>query len=193
MMLVTLADRWANFWAPFIEMARDSEVLQGIGGFIDTVTIPVVILVYFKYIAPRLAKANFVNKQFNQVVAIAERLDGKMEKVIGVNMNLKQDMLTLRDAFGIAFKNSKLGTHAKNYLTEVLAGIRDGRKVDPTEFLEDATEDTKQAVKEFVEMAENLASEKRMTALQQLEEQLRLQVIEEEESLDSENPVSQEV
>jgi len=188
----SLGEVWANFWDPIHAVLESSDMLQAVGGIMGMIGVPGLLIFYFKYIAPRLAKANFINKQFNDVVALVGRLEAKLDKAVGINLNLKQDLLTLRDAFGIAFKNSKLTQHAKDYLTEVLAGIREGRKVDPTEFLEDATEETKQAVKEFVETAETMASEKRVTALQQLEDMVKEATTQEEESLDTEN-ATQEV
>jgi hypothetical protein len=166
--MLTFVDSWNAFWGPIINNLQDSEVMTAIGGVIGTIGVPTLILIYYKFIAPKLAKMKFMNKQFDEFLKIAERMDEKMESTLGFDLKLKEDLILLRELFGLAFKNSNLDNHTKALIDNVLTGIVNGEKIDLSEDLEGISEGAKKFIADSETAVKQVVEENKNSALAQL-------------------------
>lgn len=183
-------------WSGLKEALLGNEYFNAAIDYIGTLSIPVGIVLYYRVIAPRLAKAKFINSQFNEILKIVDKLDTKMDETIGVNLKLKEDLIIIREAFGLAFENSNLTGSVKTILKTVLNGYIKGEKVDVSEELEGMSDDVKEVVNKTIAATENVMEENKSSALAQLAAEVEaakeVEDVEQVVNEESEEQVSQE-
>ena len=186
MVLVSVSEAWTNFWNSF-DFILTNPTTQSVLAILDNTAVAIAIVVFFKYILPKL-RENEANKklikemqeEFTKFVMFANDV---LTRTTGVNMEIDTKFAALADAFNTAFQASGIGTVAKRMINGILTDIINGNpiKVDITELEGEA----KSTVEEVKQAAENLTEELKTTAL----DALALQV---EAELNKEDTTEQE-
>lgn len=165
MLLATLAETWNNLWGPINDFVVNNEFMGNISGYLNTGLVSGGILFYYKFVAPRLARAKFINSQFDEILKVLNSVDEKIKVKTGIDLNLDEGLMTLREAFGLAFKNSNLDNHTKAMLEEVLKGVTTGNEINLKDNLEELSEDAQQAAAELRNKAVEVVEDRKKSAL----------------------------
>ncbi len=158
-----------NFFNTVTEWWNSNDALANASGLLNTGLVTAGLVFYNKYVAPKLAKMKIVSSEFAAITALVDKLDKKLETALGANLELKQDMYVLRDAFGVAFANSNLDTQSKALLQEVLNGVMNNEKIEVRDNITEMNVSSKQAINELMAKAKELANENKRTAIAALQ------------------------
>lgn len=172
-LLVTAPELWQTIWSGLGDF-WSNEYTQMVFGYLDTTIFGIAIVVFYKYIGPKIMENERLKKEIQEKDKMFEdflgKIDERMDRVFGLNVGFKADFIALKEAFNVAFSNSNLTVAAKTLIKTILEGVISGKPIDISDELEQLGDVGRAAVNEVREKAEAIAADNKEVALSALEQ-----------------------
>ena len=172
-LLVTANELWENVWASMGDFVSNDTV-QNIWAMLDNAAVGIFIIVFFKYILPKL-KENEANKALiEELTALFKTsmaaIDQNVQQYTGINLGLERKMDVMLESFNIAFTDSSIGITAKRIINKIIVGVLAGTPIDISLEMASLDKAGKDIVQDVKTKADAFIEETKISALSQLEE-----------------------
>lgn len=160
----------------FVESVRawvDSVAwLNAFSGMINTGLLLTGIIVYNKYIAPKLSQTKWFNGELTKVYEKLEEVDQHIMQNTGIELDLIKNLEGVKSVLDIAFMNSNLPQISKHLIHNILTTVASGETEGLKEQFNQLSDEGKKIAQDLIRETQIASEEIKKTALQQLAESL---------------------
>ena len=146
--------------------------LNAFSGIINTGLLLTGIIVYNKYIAPKISQTKWFNGELTKVYSKLEEVDKHVLENTSVELNLIKNLEGIKQVLDIAFTNSNLPQITKHLIHNILTSLATGDTENLKEQFNQLSEEGKQVAQDLIKETQIASEEIKKTALEQLAESL---------------------
>jgi len=174
-LIVTATELWASIEAGFTAFITHPAVKQ-VGIWLDNGMVVAAIIVFFKYILPKL-RENEANKERAEIAEanlakITSVVDTFLQKLTGIEFHIEDRVNGLIQVINTAFQNSNLDTKAKVIIGTVVQQMLLGQPVDLAGAAAALGDDAKATLDEATQAVTAILQDTKQSAVQQLADEI---------------------
>lgn len=152
--------------------AENNAFLNSFSGILNSSLVLGGIIFFNRYVAPKLAKANWFNSELSKVYAKLEEVDTHIQENTGLELNLAQNLNGIKEILDVAFSSSNLSLVSKQLIKNIIMRLSQGETEGLKEQMDQLSEDGKELAEKLIKETTAVADDLRKTALQQLQESI---------------------
>jgi len=152
--------------------AENNAFLNSFSGILNSTLVLSAIIFFNRYVAPKLAKANWFNSELSNVYAKLEELDAHIEKNTGLELKLSENLNGIKEILDIAFSSSNLSLMSKQLIKNIIMRLSQGETEGLKEQLDELSADGKELAEKLIKETAVVSENIRKTALEQLQESI---------------------